>query len=304
MRVLPVEVCPACGGSQSSGLDVGDQPLRRCDACGLVHVAEMADPDEVYVEGYLTGGSEFGPPDTTAPVIYRYVVFAGHRRLAAMRRLTRSSELGPLLDVGCGTGELLVAAKEEGVEALGVEPVPESVRIACERGVDARAVMLEESGLPEGGFATVTAFHVLEHMADGPSFLRLLARWARPGGHVVVEVPNWRSMNRRRMGDSWPLLRPLEHVAHYAPATLAATMRRAGLVDVQVRTLTYLFSEQTVPQAFADVGWSGLERRVPGVLRRGDRPGRVLSAALHATAAVYDRAKVGQVVMAVGRKMG
>jgi hypothetical protein len=133
MRILPVEVCPACGGPHSSEFSLGARPLRRCDLCGLVHAAEMADPAEVYVDGYMTGGSDvgFGPPDTTHPVIFRFVVFAGHRRLAAMRRLMGSSELGPLLDVGCGTGELLVAAKEEGVEALGVEPVEESVRIAC-----------------------------------------------------------------------------------------------------------------------------------------------------------------------------
>ena len=45
-----------------------------------------------------------------------------------------------------------------------------------------RPTTLEESGFPERSYDVVSAFHVLEHMTDGAAFLRLLARWARPGG--------------------------------------------------------------------------------------------------------------------------
>src|SRR3546814_2758683 len=147
---------------------------------------------------------------------------------------------GSILDVGCGTGDVLVAAAERGWRAVGVEPVPESADIAVERGLDVHCALLQESGLPEASFDLVTAYHVVEHMADSTGFLRLIARWAKPGGHVLVEVPNWGSVHRRAGGDAWIGLRPLEHIGHYDPRTLRDTMARAGRSEAQPSELQSL----------------------------------------------------------------
>jgi hypothetical protein len=171
--------------------------------------------------------------------------------------------------------------------------------------------MLEDSGLPESSYRTVTAFHVLEHMADGLSFLRLLTRWAAPGGYVVIEVPNWRSMERRLKGRDWPGLRPLEHVAHYGPATLASTFERAGLEDVQVRTMTFQWPEQSLRYALGDLGLRRLYRsklsRPFSVekIENGNAvryPRTPMRWAMKGTARAYDAAKVGQLVLAAGRR--
>lgn len=308
VQTYPVDACPACGSNASTGIDFGDARLRRCVSCNLVHAAEMADPNEVYVNGYMTGETSFGL-DATDADFQRFLVYSCHRRLRAIERMV--GRLDPLLDVGSGTGDLLVAASERGIEATGVEPVEESACIAAQRGVDVRNSMLEDSGLPEASHRTVTAFHVLEHMADGLSFLRLLTRWASPGGHVVVEVPNWRGVERRLKGGDWPGLRPLEHLAHYGPATLRATLVRAGLVDVRVRTLTFQWPEQSLQYALGDLGLRRIyqsplsrplsfERRENGKVVRYPRTPTLW--AIRATAMLYDAVKVGQVVLAVGRR--
>src|SRR3546814_16937324 len=67
---------------------------------------------------------------------------------------------GSILDVGCGTGDVLVAAAERGWRAAGVEPVPESAAIAVERGLDAPCALLPESGLPAASLDLVTASHL------------------------------------------------------------------------------------------------------------------------------------------------
>jgi hypothetical protein len=74
-------------------------------------------------------------------------------------------------------------------------------------------------------------------LLDPVAFLSELARYARPGGLVAVEVPNWRHSSRRAKGPRWDQLCPLEHVAHFTPRTLRRTMRRAGLRP-RVRTVT------------------------------------------------------------------
>lgn len=310
VHTYTVVACPACGDGSSSQIDLGRAQLRRCSACGLTYATEMADPSEIYVDGYMSGESELGfGLDATDPQFQRFLVYYSHRRLEAIERLV--GEVGPLLDVGAGTGDFLVAVRERGIEGVGVEPVEASTSIAAERGVDIRQALLEDSGLPESSFRTVTAFHVLEHMADGLGFLRLLTRWAKPGGHVVVEVPNWRSMERRMKGDDWPGVRPLEHIAHYSPATLQATFERAGLVDVKVRTMTVQWPEQSLRYALGDLGLrrvyaSRLAR--PFSVERVENgetvryPRRITRFAIRCAARAYDVAKVGQVVLATGRR--
>src|SRR3546814_16759808 len=91
---------------------------------------------------------------------------------------------GSILDVGCGTGDVLVAAAERGWRAVGVEPVPESADIAVERGLDVHCALLQESGLPEARFDLVTAYHAVEPMAARPGFLWLIPRWAKARRHT------------------------------------------------------------------------------------------------------------------------
>lgn len=303
---LPVLACPSCGGSSSTELLVGSHPLRKCDGCDLVHASEYADPDSVYVDGYLTGATDFGPPNTLDPEFQRFLVHCGHRRMEVAERALPGR--GRLLDVGCGTGDALVAANERGWEAVGVEPVTESAEACVSRGLDVHCAMLQDSGLPERSFDVVTAFHVLEHMSDAKGFLELISRWARPGGIVMVEVPNFASVDRRRRGEAWIGLRPLEHIGHYTPATLEGTLSRAGLEEPKVRSLGFLWSEETLRQAFTDLAlgrprrWHrplAVERERDGQPTLFPRP--TTFRALRAVQSAYDVARAGPVIVGIGR---
>src|SRR5690606_4572283 len=102
-----------------------------------------ADPDAVYVDGYLSGGTDYGL-DIFDPVFQEFLDFAADRRLD---RIEAVRSPGRLVDVGCGSGEVLRAARRRGWEVAGAEPVEESARIARERGLDVRTAVLESSGL-------------------------------------------------------------------------------------------------------------------------------------------------------------
>ena len=92
----------------------------------------------------------------------------------------------------------------------------------------------------------VSAFHVLEHVPDSVGFLRTLGRWARPGGHVMIEVPNFNSVQRRRLGSDWTGLRALEHIVHHTPTTLERAFREAGMEPVLVRSPVYVGPPQSL----------------------------------------------------------
>ena len=309
MRILDLPECPACGARTFRTFDLGGgNVLRRCDACGTVSALDYADPSEVYVDGYMFG--EAGPfgLDVTAPLFQQYLFRVADRRVAMIERASGVSA-GRLLDVGCGTGEVLAAARERGWTTHGVEPERTAAEMAQSRGLEVTIAMLERSGLPENSFDVVSAFHVLEHQPDSRAFLSSLARWARPGGFVAVEVPNFRSVQRRRLGHGWPGLRPREHLVHFTPQTLADTMVRAGIEPLMVRSPAYLGPPQNLEHALGDLVRLGRYRRV---LERfstlsapyGETalyPTRLGWKILRATEWIYDRAGVGTVAVCVGK---
>lgn len=301
--------CPTCGAANSRDFSYfGAQELRRCRACDTVYAQAYADPSEVYVDGYLTGETEFGL-DVRDVHFQRFLVQVGRERARLVERITGGT--GRLLDVGCGTGEFAEAAQAHGFEVQAVEPEASSAEYARARGVDVRTAMLEESGLPEGHYDVVCALHVLEHLPDSPGFLATLGRRARPGGHVVVEVPNFASVLRRRSGRSWMHLRPLEHLVYHSPQTLERSFRRAGLEPVAIRAPTWVTPPQSAGEALRDLGdppVAPLVRRLCRRVLRGDgtiraplRPGWVL---LRAVAAGYDALGLGMVVFGVARVPG
>jgi SAM-dependent methyltransferase len=310
MRILELGACPACGAGDGRQFDIGaGNLLRRCEQCGVVSALDYADPAEVYVDGYMFGeAGDFGL-DVRHPQFQRYLIRVAHRRIAMIERATGLGR-GTLLDIGSGTGEVLLAARERGWRGHGVEPERTAAEMARGRGLEVAVSRLEESGLPQRSFDVVSAFHVLEHMPDSRAFLSMLARWARPGGFVVVEVPNWASVQRRRRREQWEGLRPREHLVHFTPKTLRRTVEAAGITPLAMRSPAYVGPPQDLDQALWDLARPGprfrrliepLSRPATVEGKQTRYPTRIGWATLRAMEAIYDRAGVGTVVVCVGR---
>jgi SAM-dependent methyltransferase len=167
--------------------------------------------------------------------------------------------------------------------------MPEAAELARSRapGREVRTGLSSQVGFEERSFDVVCAFHVLEHMPDTRAFLAELARYARPGGVVVVETPNYASRLRRVQGERWLHLRPLEHLVHFTPQTMRARARGAGLEPLRVTN-----ADLDRPRAHA--------RRA----RRGARPARVPRGSREPSSRLYRRRGVGAVVLAAGRVGG
>lgn len=310
VRILELPECPACGSSSFSGFELGPgNPLRHCRRCGTVSAAEYADPQQVYRDGYMFGQAGPFGLDVRAPEFQRYLLRVARRRIKLIERAS-GLRFGALLDVGSGTGEVLLAAAERGWRAQGVEPERSAAGMARQRGLTVAVAALEESGLPERTYDVVSAFHVLEHIPDSRAFLRTMARWVRPGGFVAVEVPNFASVQRRRLGDGWTGLRPHEHLVHFTPATLRQTFAAAGIDPVLVRSPAYVGPPQSLDQALWDLvrPQGRLARALAPLCRTGHESGAPRRyptapawAILRAVEAIYDAAGAGAVVVCVGR---
>lgn len=292
MTTLALEACPACGVRDAEAAELG---LRRCAACGTVYAPEYADPGEVFVDGYFEGGAGAYGVDTAHPRFQAFMAEVCARRCALLEGAAGGA--GSLLDVGCGGGELLRAAVARGWRAAGAEPMAQAADLARERApaADVRTGLVADAGFAEGSFDVVCAFHVLEHMPDARAFLGELARYARPGGIVAVESPNYASRLRRRQGARWVHLRPLEHLVHFTPDTLRATLEGAGLDPVLITTPTWVVDDHTLDEAAAELA----EPRLRGLL--APLPPAPARAVLHGVEALYRRRGVGAVVLGAGR---
>lgn len=135
-----------------------------------------------------------------------------------------------LLDVGCGTGRLLLTARRYGWEVQGVEPSAEACEIA-RKGLGFEAIVhgtLEK--LPESPeYDLITLIDVLEHVHDPVALLHQCSARLRPGGVLVVQSPNFASLERRLSGKYWYVLMLPTHLSHFTRQHLSQAGEMAGL---------------------------------------------------------------------------
>ena len=136
----------------------------------------------------------------------------------------------PVLDLGCGRGELLLLLREAGVRAAGVEGDPALAEAARRRGLEITEgdVLEVLKGLETDSRGAVTAMHLFEHLisAKQMAVLTEIRRVLRPGGLLIAESPNPHSL---RVGASLYWQDPT-HQRPLLPETLELMLRAAGFV--------------------------------------------------------------------------
>jgi SAM-dependent methyltransferase len=137
-----------------------------------------------------------------------------------------------LVDIGCGPGHLLTFLAEAGWQVAGVELSQEAAARARQAGHAIHGSIPElVSAYPEG-FHAATLLNVLEHVHDPVGVLRSAHAALRPGGVVVVRVPNdfseLQELARQRLhSDPW-WVAPPDHIHYFDFASLEKTIEDCG----------------------------------------------------------------------------
>ena len=106
---------------------------------------------------------------------------------------------GRVLEVGCGAGSFVQAAAERGCDAIGTEFNPKAVAAARQAGRAVSAIKLGD--FVPGSFDAVCAFQVLEHIAEPQVFLASCVALLKPGGRLILGVPNCDGYLRETMNE-------------------------------------------------------------------------------------------------------
>lgn len=227
-------VCSICGGPRFTATPWGRYLLLRCRGCGLVVRWPPADPSEevrYYREAY------YRAPNIAAWDVRRLGLYAGPLLWLEARVHGRR-----LLDVGCGYGHFLTLARDRGWEATGLEPSIQAAAVVRSiPGVrTVEGTIGDLAGSPER-FDCITAWNVLELMANPRRDLEVLVELLSPGGWLLLRVLNgsvhyaawrWGSALSRWGGFSPPAM---FHNYGFSARALQNLLQAVGLREVSVR---------------------------------------------------------------------
>jgi SAM-dependent methyltransferase len=230
--------CNLCGSSDHAtlyvlkdfrfGIDEVPWPVVRCRRCGL---------------GYLNPRPTLGEMTRYYPEAYFGHRGGLRRRYQRQARYLPSSP-GRLLDIGTGRGDFLVAIGDLGWDVEGIEP---SAAAGNPHGLRIHRLPFPGVGDWRGSeFDVVCAWAVFEHLHDPLAAFRESARLLKPGGHLIVQVPNLRSL-RGRLGRSEDVPR---HLYFFSPRTLEGYGTTVGLTLETIDHVTDLFSGASGREVF------------------------------------------------------
>ena len=157
----------------------------------------------------------------------------GQYSTTAVRKLR-----GNVLDIGCGTGDLLAQVRTKGCRAFGVEPNETSAEICRSKGFEVYTGSFEDLVLPSSFFDAVILWHSIEHLSSPRNALSKIKRILKPDGQVLIWCPNADSSSATLFHQFWRGWHLPFHFYHFTPKTLTALAETAGFRVEKLRAVT------------------------------------------------------------------
>jgi SAM-dependent methyltransferase len=231
--------CAWCGAPLDLDVSPAGERRRACERCGAQTTWPAPSDAELaaaYEGWYRPDDGRFsGPMDRVL----------GWMRGRLAGRIERIAPPGPVLDVGCGSGELLDALSERGRTAVGLERVSNREDVLAEDVLDVNL-----------SSAAVVFWHSLEHLPHAGAAVDHAGELLEPNGVMIIALPNPASLQAQLFGDRWLALDLPRHLVHVPSRTLLDRLRSNGL---DVERVSYLRGGQVM------FGWlHGLIGLLPG----------------------------------------
>ncbi|MHC5309826.1 class I SAM-dependent methyltransferase [Myroides sp. LJL116] len=143
------------------------------------------------------------------------------KKNAIQRKLQFIQSLRPqaksILDIGCGTGEFLLHAKNNGWKTTGLEPSDQAKNLAKQKGLE---LVEHSSELKDASFDVITMWHVLEHVADLDFQIKELRRLLKKDGIILIAVPNHESYDAQYYKQFWAAYDVPRHLWHFSRSSI------------------------------------------------------------------------------------
>ena len=146
-----------------------------------------------------------------------------------------------LLDIGCGTGEFLISAKNKNWETVGVELND----IARKKAIDKKLEIFKSlDDLNDQKFDVITLWHVLEHLPDLDKQINKIASLLNKNGTLIIAVPNYKSYDAQYYKEYWAAYDTPRHLWHFSQNAIKSIFKNKK-IEV-VKTLPMYFDSYYV----------------------------------------------------------
>jgi SAM-dependent methyltransferase len=222
-------LCPVCGSDSFTLLfKKQEESFVCCDSCTLVFINPRRAPAGIQ-----------GAYDHHYSGCY---AIKGKKKLRRCRRWVsrvrrRFGGNGRWLDIGCSVGYVVLAAKEAGYDAYGIDVEPWGLdhgrtQLHLENLLEGT---LEEQQFPDHFFNVISLYDVIEHLPDLNSLAAELKRILAPGGVIDIITPDIGHWRVPRALDTWSEIKPSEHLFYFSFNTLSRLLNKHGLKIVKKR---------------------------------------------------------------------
>jgi SAM-dependent methyltransferase len=268
-RVGPANLCPGCGSDAVRTLCRGGDLLYattertflvlECQECRMVRLYPRPEPAEMrrfYPDPV--------PPDGSGrlPMLIEAFLQRLMKRdnVRFLRQTLRKVEWdGPVLDVGCGDGRLLRELNLPPGRIVGMNFSVDAAAVAWGwNAVPAVCAALPAAPFPDGLFAVISMFQVLEHLYDPLVYIEAAARLLHPGGRLILQVPNAGSWQFLLFGERWSGLDIPRHLLLFHESDLVNLLDFSGFEIVRRRRFSLwddaaMFATSLAPQLHPEV---------------------------------------------------
>lgn len=243
-------------------------PLVQCLGCGVQAMFPQPD-DATLTAAYSSEYYGASRKKFIGPVAAVIDWFQAHRARLAAKFMPRG---GSVLDVGCGNGGFLINMKKMGFHAQGTEWSQHSAsRIPREENITVHVGDLVDLNLPPRSFDLITMWHVLEHVHQPDRTLHKIHELLKPGGGVLLALPNAESDQARRFGTAWLHYDPPRHLCNFGVSSLNRLLTLAQFQPTW--SSTFSFEQNVFGYIQSWLNMRGIPRDRLYELLKGNRKG-------------------------------
>ncbi len=230
--------CNLCGNNNRWGklFSARDRSLHtkglwdilQCKGCGLVSLNPRLTKEELkkhYKQNYTD-------PRTNWISKLLYVLGGFQKRFIKRIPLKKN---GHLLDIGCGIDPFLSIQKSRGYYVYGVDLDEKVIDFLKSVGIEGKHGELIDANLEKDYFDIITFWHSLEHVLDPLQTLEESKIILKKNGWLIINLPNFDSLERHIFQEEWSYLAPPRHLYHFTPVTLSRMLKKVGFKVIKIK---------------------------------------------------------------------